>query len=820
MSGALAQEFRHALTACMHQLMQDADQIDTVRSAAKLLGASVADLFRGFPQALEKTQHEFLTYLCNHDTEYVPYPKLLIEVSTAYAAGFAARSRGIVLAEHNFLTLPVLEAVGQTQQALYVSDARFQNVFDLSAIAMCLTDLNGKPLTANRSLLEMTGYDLDAFLKQTPRHLVAWPTEGTVADIKDLLAARRENVDIETELRRANGPPLQVQLSKTLLYENEGSPRYIITAVEDISERKRSEAVIEQADQRVKELIQNSSDMIAVISREGVIEFVSPSVQHILGYPPESILNKNIGELIVDENRAAFAAILGGRKHRPRQTIRTELRALHRDGSPRWLEAMCTDLTHLAEVRGFVVNVRDITDRKDLQHQLERQASHDSLIGLPNRLAFYEQLERALSEERSADTAVAVLFLDLVRFKTFNEWMGHGGGDETLVAVGQRLSESLKPGELVARLGGDEFAILIEGTTAAAAISRALSIQLAFARPIQVLHRLMSIEARIGIALNSPDLDQVETLLRAADIAHQRAKARDGGATVMFEQRMHEENLRQIELETDLQGALQHQEIEPYFLPAFDLQSGQLVGAEVVMRWHRPNGDITPPDEFLPTAEETGLIGQLGEFGFRSSCHHLRSWLDAGIVSEDFCLSVNLSRLATRLPDLAETIQEILEEHLIPPDRIRFEIPEDVLSSNDDQRRSTLAKLDRLGCKVMIDGFGSGPSSLTLLEVLPVAGLKAARSFHEEVLKIDPEGKLAITLNEIAGRLGIHVTLSGIETEEHLERARAAGFHCGQGDLLSPPLSAREMVTLLSGRSSSPHERAFAELSQSVPVSG
>lgn len=816
----VTQTVRSSLDMLMHRLRQGDESPDEVRSAAKRLGASLADLFRAAPQALETTQHELLTLLCERDADHSPDPRLLIEISTAFSAGFTTRSRGIVLAAHDHLTAPVLEVTGQTQLALYESDDRFRAVFDASSEALCLSDLDGNLLAANRPLLDMIGYDHQEFLQQSPHDLVAWPSVQTVEEVRDLLAGRRENVEFDTELVHADGHRLDVHLSKTSMRRQDGFPKYIVTLVQDISEHKRSEAVIRQSEQRIQDLIRNSSDIIAVISEDGVIEFISPAVQRVLGYQPDTLVGRNWSELITEAGRATSEFTLDDLRSRPRQTSRVELRALHEDGSRRWVEVMLADFEQRTGDRGFVVNIRDVSDRRGLQRQLERQAFSDFLTGLPNRLAFYERLDNACAGVRGTAAAVGMLFIDLDRFKTVNDWIGHDGGDQTLIAVGQRISDTLRPGEMVARLGGDEFAVLIEDATPASATRTALRMLRALARPVPVLHRRLSVEASIGIAVSNDALSEADALLRAADIAQYQAKTLDGATAVMFEPHMHTEMIRQITLETDLQAALKLNEIEPYFQPEYNILNGELVGFEVLMRWHRRKHGVMLPEQFLPIAEETGIIGQLGEFNFRTSCLHFRSWLDAGIVPGDVYLSFNLSHRETRLPDLVETVDQILREYGIDPARIRFEIPEHVLASSDERRLRTIAELDQLGAKLTIDQFGSGPSSLTLLEDLPVGALKMDHAFHAKALRIDPEGEIGHCLVRIAKRLNAQTTLVGIQTEKQLREARATGYHCGQGHHLSEPLTAQAIGDLLLGLSPGHRERLHDAVVEAAMGSG
>jgi diguanylate cyclase (GGDEF)-like protein/PAS domain S-box-containing protein len=799
-SEAMTQTVRTCLDTFVHDFHLHRDRRDKVRESARRLGASIAELFRASPPAIESAQQDLLLFLHHTIADRGPDRSVLIDVSTAFAFGFAKRSRDIIFAEQRHVHASMLEAMWEAQQALHESEARFRAVFDASVVSMCLIDLDGNVHAANQSLLNMLGYELGDVHGRSPRDIIAWPTERIFEEFKQLLAGERENIEFETELRTRDGGLMWVHLATSLVRAQDDSPSYIITLVQDISDRKRSEAIIQQTDQRVRELVQNSSDVISVISQNGVVEFMSPSVRRMLGYEPDSLLGKPFIDLITGETRASFELIVDDLQDRPRHTTRAEMRAIHQDGTWRWLEVVCTNLTDVAGVGGIVVNARDVTDRKAFERQLERQAFYDSLTALPNRVAFRERLDTACAGAVAANSTVAVLFLDLDRFKLINDSLGHGGGDQTLVAVGQRIVDTLRPGEIVARFGGDEFAVLIESATMARAMQTATRIHRALQRPMPIGHRVSTVEASIGIALSDEVLACGGDLIRAADIAQYRAKRLGGATTVVFDHLMSVEAVERIDLEVGLHRALGECEIEPYFQPEVDLVTGELSGLEVLMRWNRPGHGVVAPETFVDVVDETGIIVSLGRHIMERAFRQVIAWENEGLISRDLPISINLSGRELRAADFVETLRRLLDTSQIEPHRLRLEIKDPATSVPERLRQQVVCPLLGLGVHLTIDCFGSGSDPLTQLRRMYADRIKIDRSFMAWSGETGADAAILKAIVDLANGLGVEVTAVGLETEQQVTRAREAGCHRGQGFYFAPPLPVSALPDYLAAR--------------------
>lgn len=797
---AMMQTVRTDLDTFLRDIHLHRDRRDRVRESAKRLGASIAELFRASPRAIASAQQDLLLFLHRGTADKGVDRTLLIDVSTAFAFGFATRSRDMIFAEQHQVHASMLEVMWEAQQARYESEARFRAVFDASVVSMCLSDLDGNLQTANRSLLTMLGYELKDVLGQSPRDIIAWPTERTIEECKQLLAGERENIELETELRTKDGGLIWVHLATSLIRAQDGSPSYIITLVQDISDRKRSKAIIQQTDRRVRELVQNSSDVISVISQSGVVEFMSPSVRRMLGYDPDSLLGKHFIDLITDETRASFELLLDDLQDRPRHTTRAEMRAIHQDGTWRWLEVVCTNLTDVAGIGGIVVNARDVTDRKAFEQQLERQAFYDSLTALPNRLSFRERLDAACARAVTSNTAVAVLFLDLDRFKLINDSLGHASGDQTLVAVGQRILDTLRPGETVARFGGDEFTVLIESATVARAMQTAARIHRALQRPMPIGNRLSTVEVSIGIALSDGILVCGGDLLRAADIAHYRAKGLGGAISVVFDHPMAVEAVERIDLEVDLVRALGKREIEPYFQPEIDLQTGELCSLEVLMRWNRPGRGAVAPERFLAVAEETGIIVSLGRYVMERVFRQVVTWENEGLIPRDLPISINLSGRELRAADFLETIERLLDTTHFDPHRLRLEIKDPATSVPERLGHQVISRLLDLGIHITIDCFGIGSDSLTQLRRMDADRIKIDRSFMAWSGEAGVDAAMVKAIVDVANRIGVEVTAVGLETEQQVARAWEAGCHHGQGFFFAAPMPASALRNYLVAR--------------------
>ncbi|WP_119065771.1 putative bifunctional diguanylate cyclase/phosphodiesterase [Rubrobacter indicoceani] len=441
----------------------------------------------------------------------------------------------------------------------------------------------------------------------------------------------------------------------------------------------------------------------------------------------------------------------------------------------------------------------DITRRKEAEERLIHEALHDSLTGLPNREMFLSYLGRVIAGRRGAagKPLFSVLFIDLDNFKTINDSLGHDMGDGLLVAVSERLRSSLRPRDIVARLSGDEFTVLMEGTVSEQEANRVASRLLDDLKaPFMVKGYELYTTASIGLVVDNGEYGSAEEPLRDADTAMYRAKALGRSGIGIFESTMHSRAVALFRLETELRRAMERKEFVVHYQPIISLKTGRIVGVEALVRWEHPERGLLPPAEFIPVAEETGLVLTIELFVLREACHQTALWQKRFPEHQPLNLNVNLSRNQLARPELIDQTGEILRESSLSPSSLRLEITESVLMQNPDLAALTLSRLREMNIQVHIDDFGTGYSSLSALHSFPIDSLKVDRSFIARLAPGD-EAEIVQTIVTLAHNLGLDVVAEGIETESHLERLRDMGCDFGQGFLFSKPLDKTSLQKLL-----------------------
>lgn len=454
---------------------------------------------------------------------------------------------------------------------------------------------------------------------------------------------------------------------------------------------------------------------------------------------------------------------------------------------------------HVQELNNYIAEQERISRvLEETKEHFRHAAFHDSLTGLPNRAMFTQLLQAEIeSNKRRTDHLFAVLFLDLDRFKNINDSMGHTHGDLLLVAFAERLERTLRPIDTLARFGGDEFAILLSGiedTTAAVRVAERIHEELT--QPFNLDKNSAFASASIGIALSSTGYERPEDILRDADTAMYRAKENGKARYEMFDSGMHAKAVSRLQLEHDLRQAVEQKEFCVYYQPIIALETKHLAGFEALVRWNHPRRGIVSPADFIPVAEETGLIVPIGRWVLEEACRKVREWQLASPSHRALSLSVNLSGRQVAQPDLVEQIQQALEESRLNPHHLKLEITESVVMENAEAAAQTLKQLRALGVQLSIDDFGTGYSSLSYLHRFPLNYLKIDRSFVDR-MTTDGDDAIVRTIATLARNLGMEVIAEGIETEEQYKRLKALGCEYGQGFLFSRPVNVEAAYRLL-----------------------
>jgi len=572
-----------------------------------------------------------------------------------------------------------------------------------------------------------------------------------------------------------------------------------------------------ERDQLFHLISENAADMIALVDGTGRRLYNSPSYQKVLGYSPEELKASSSIEQIHPDDRprvlqAAEKARVSG------QGERVEYRIRHKDGSWRTLESTaCAVRNARGETDKLVIVNRDITERKRAEEMLVHNAFHDGLTDLPNRALFLDRLQHALTlSKRHSNYKFAVLLIDIDEFKIINDSLGHTAGDELLIQVGQRLKDSVRRADMVsrprmsgvpdrpanddtlARLGGDEFTVLLDDIRdPIEAVRVAERVQKELAAPFVVNQEQIVISASIGIASSTIPHTRAEDLVRDADIAMYRAKRTGKARCEVSDTAMHANAVKRLRLETDLRKALDHGEFLVYYQPIVSLQTGKITGFEALSRWQRPEG-IVPPIEFIPVAEEIGLIVPMNQKLLREACQNLRTWQTEFHSRPPLTMSVNISARDFAQPDLASEIRKCLEETGVDPGCLQLEIVETIAMGDAEKSGHVLSQLKALGVRLSIDDFGTGYSSLSRLRRIPVDTLKIDRAFILH-MDSDPESREIVRIIiMLAHNLGLKVVAEGTETETHIDLLKQLDCEMAQGYFYSRPADGQAMTRLLT----------------------
>ena len=455
---------------------------------------------------------------------------------------------------------------------------------------------------------------------------------------------------------------------------------------------------------------------------------------------------------------------------------------------------------HVQELNNYIAEQERISRvLEETKEHFRHAAFHDSLTGLPNRAMFTELLKAEIeSSKRRNDHMFAVLFLDLDRFKNINDSLGHTHGDLLLVAFAERLERTLRPIDTLARFGGDEFAILLSGMTDATdAVRVAQRISEELSQPFVLDKNSAFATASIGIALSSSGYDRPEDILRDADTAMYRAKENGKARYEVFDHGMHARAVSRLQLESDLRQAVEQKEFSVYYQPIVSLETGCLHGFEALVRWNHPRRGLVLPADFIPVAEETGLIVPIGQWVLNEACAHVRQWQIDSPSHRSLSLSVNLSARQVAQPDMLERIKEALESSKLNPHCLKLEITESVVMENAEAAALMFKQLRSLGVQLSIDDFGTGYSSLSYLHRFPLNYLKIDRSFVTR-LTTDNDNAIVRTISTLARNLGMEVIAEGIETEEQYQQLKMLGCEYGQGFLFSRPVDSSNVPHLLT----------------------
>jgi diguanylate cyclase (GGDEF)-like protein/PAS domain S-box-containing protein len=617
-------------------------------------------------------------------------------------------------------------------------------------------------------------------------------SEGCAAPI--ILLTGQDNPQTDYEAMQAGAADYLIKnhLTGSLL---ERAIRYAI-------ERRRTLEALRQSEERYALAARGSNDGLwdwDIVKDE---VYYSPRWKAMLGYGEEELSNsrKELVMRLHQDDWPGVKAAWERLKNSQAEHFTCEYRVLSKDGEYRWAQARCVAVRDKngSPVR-LVGSQADIHDQRRAEQQLLHDALHDALTGLPNRTLFMDRLEQSLRRaHRRFAPLFGVLFLDLDRFKVINDSLGHTLGDLLLVEIARRLEAVLRPGDTIARWGGDEFTVLLEDVADAEdAAQIAERLQRELEQPFVLGSQEVFTSVSIGIALGASEYERPEEIVRDADTAMYRAKAQGNGQQQLFDKSMHDRAMDLLQIENDLRRALERNEFVVHYQPIIDLKSGRICSFESLVRWQHPTRGLVPPADFIPLAEETGQILQLGMWVLRESCAQLRRWKNEREDAANLSVCVNLSARQITQKDLVQQVRAVINEYRLAPGSLKIEITESAVMKDIDAAIEILNELRALGVEFCVDDFGTGHSSLGYLQRLPIKMLKIDRSFISRMNDNNKDGELVCTIVELARRLNINVVAEGVETQEQLDILKKLHCQYGQGFLFSRPVAVEFINALL-----------------------
>ncbi|GAC1493785.1 MAG: hypothetical protein NVS2B15_14680 [Pseudarthrobacter sp.] len=673
---------------------------------------------------------------------------------------------------------------------------RLSAMVESSGDAIIGADLNGTITSWNAGAQRMLGWDARQAVGEGYGLLTAPDEADFSRQVRDKIGSGRFITGLQTSWRAKDGTLIDVELTVSPVFGQDGAQIGASVIARDITEIQRLKAAA--AVERERLLAAQEMAHVGSVEHSAADggRWHSEEFARILGLPPGAQTSRQtMLEIAHPDDRERVRQVWED-LDAGHGFADFEYRIVRPNGQERWLHSRVRSVDGApGEPLRLLETVLDITDRKHAERVLEWQARHDALTGLPNRHMLTETLQSVL--DRSGRPVV--MFVDVDRFKLVNDGIGHGAGDDILVLLGERLKRSVRPGDLVGRFGGDEFVVVCENVHLQGAKAVAGRIRAATRKPFEIDGRQVFLNVSVGIALAGPE-DTAESLLRGADAAMYRAKSAGGDASAVYDVHMTGQAVGRLNLESDLRLALRRRELKLAYQPVIDLTSGETVGFEALLRWHHREHGVVMPDDFIPIAEETGLILPIGAWALQEALVQVEQWRrqlpGAGTVR----VAVNISGRQLVAPEFPDVVEEAVQAAGINPSAVSLEVTETVLMDQPGRPTETLRRLSALGVELSIDDFGTGYSSLSYLRWLSASSLKIDRTFIEEI----GSGPHAATIIELvlgmADTLRLNVVAEGVETADQAKELRRLGVRHGQGYFWSKPLRPEQVPAWMAGQ--------------------
>jgi diguanylate cyclase (GGDEF)-like protein/PAS domain S-box-containing protein len=689
---------------------------------------------------------------------------------------------------------PSLEA-GRLDVDLTASEQRFQSLYGTVACGVLVLGASGLVLQANAAAEQILGLRLEEMRGKTPDQLWrATREDGTQIAPVDRLgpAVIRTGRAIHGTIQKVslpNGRERWVLIDGIPVVDADGNAVQVVSSFVDITDRKRVEEALRQSEERFRAVFNRAAVGIARVDLSGHVIEANPALVRMLGYTADELAHNPLATFVhPDHLRDGQLPELGELIEGRRQEWQQELRYIHKTGALTWCHSIASLVRGASNEPLFLIwMTEDITSRKAQERVLEHQALHDSLTDLPNRTLLYDRLQQAIALGKRERHPLALLVMDLDRFKEINDSFGHHAGDDVLRQVARRFKAELRDSDTIARLGGDEFAVILPSVRdEVAARMVANRLQESLLEPLIIEGEPLELRVSVGIVLFPSHGDDAETLIRRGDAAMYRAKRSGAGATVyVVENEL--EHAQGLTLTFELRRAIDEKRLILHYQPIVACKSGDVVGVEALVRWPHPRHGLLGPDRFIALAEQTRLIRPLGRHVLEMAIRQQDRWSRQGMTLR---ISVNLSMSNLLDPELAPAVIAILSEYGVAPEMLTLEITESTLMADAEETLRVLAPLKTMGVRIAIDDFGKGFSSLSLLKRLPVDELKIDKSFVIEMPSQSKDSLIVRSTVELAHGLSLKAVAEGVEEKAAWETLRAHGCDLAQGYYFSRPMAA------------------------------
>ena len=685
----------------------------------------------------------------------------------------------------------------KAEQLLLASAERFRATFEQAAVGIGHLDAAGRWLRVNERLCRIAGLSDEALRGMTLLELIHPADRAGAGElIACIMSHQLESVSLDKRILTPSGSVMWVTLSLSAVRQIAGENLHAVAMLQDITERKRSEALLAASEERFRDVVDAAGEYIWETDGQWRVVFVSNQVERMMGYPPSSVIGRRAMEFLPEDEAARIGHLFRNRANRTAPFNAIELQVLNQRGERVWQQIsgvpVQDDIGRIIGYRGASLN---INDRKLAEQKIEQLATKDSLTGLPNRVLLNDRLEQAITNAQRREEMLALIFIDLDRFKTINDSLGHHVGDLLLKAVADRLATCVRRGDTLARLGGDEFIVaLYELKNTEDVTPIAQKMLAAVSVPYEIEGYTLSTGCSMGISIYPSDGADVQSLMRNADTAMYHAKEKGRNNHQYFSPEMNIRAVERLHLENELRLAVQNRDFTLHYQPQIDMRTNEIVGAEALVRWVHPlTGEQVPPTRFISVAEDTGLIVPIGEWVLMTACSQARAWQDAG--HPDMRITVNVSVGQFRANgSLIDTLEKVLAQTGLAAKYLELEMTESLLFQNIEENVKVLSRIGAMGVRISIDDFGTGYSSLSYLKQLPVDTIKIDSSFVRDIVTDENDAAIIAAIIAMARRLKLGVIAEGVETVAQLNALRELQCDEYQGYLFSKPLPADEFA--------------------------